>query len=488
MSERRSFGAPRPARPIGDRPAFRSGPRPVGVRPAVPVKRPHQTDGLPARRIALEVIRAVTENNAYASLVLNEKLENCGLSHEDRRFAARLAYDTVGNLRYLDHALAQVMAKPDTDIKLRNILRLGACQLLLEDRIPDFAVTDTCVELCKELGMDGLHGVCNGILRNLIRKKDELTWPDAETDPVQALAVRWSVPEWLVEKLTADYGREEAIALMACSQQSAITVRPNLTQLDDAGFEKLLSAKVWNHEPGLVPHAVRITGMADLARDAGFVGGQFSIQAEGSMLACMAVGAKRGMTVLDACAAPGGKSCYLAELMSGTGRVQSWDLHPHRVDLIEAQVRRLRLENVRPMVRDALKPREDLIDTLDAVLLDAPCSGTGDIAEKPDLKLRIAEESIAQLVETQRAMLDTLAPYVKRGGTLVYSTCSVLKDENERQIEAFLGRHPEFRVDALPLDVPERFRNQYGPLGLQLLPERDNMPGFYLVRLKRSRL
>ena len=140
-------------------------------------------EGLTARRIALKVIRQVTEEGAYASLALDAALRNCGLSGADRRLVSRLVYDTLDHLVQIDWALAQVMAKPDTDIKLKNILRLGACQILIEDRIPESAATNLCVQLCTELGMSGLKGVCNGILRNLIRKKNELKWPDAETEP-----------------------------------------------------------------------------------------------------------------------------------------------------------------------------------------------------------------------------------------------------------------------------------------------------------------
>ena len=235
-------------------------------------------EGLPARRMALAVIREVTESGAYASLSLDEKLVKSGLNPADRRLVSRLVYDTLEHLLTIDHALSQVMAKPDTDIKLRNILRLGACQILLEDRIPESAATNTCVELCRELGMDGLAGVCNGILRNLIRQKDALSWPDPEKEPVRALSIRHSVPEWLVERLQADWG-DEAEALMAAREmESYITVRPNLTELDDEGFEKLLEKKVWQHERGAVPHSWRIRGMADVGRDADFLQGRFSIQ------------------------------------------------------------------------------------------------------------------------------------------------------------------------------------------------------------------
>lgn len=462
------------------RPAGKAAP--MSKRPLTP------TDGLPARRLALEVIRAVTENDAYASLVLDEKLRGCGLSPEDRRLVSRLAYDTIEHLLYLDHAIAQVMAKPDTDIKLRNILRLGACQILLEDRIPESAATNTSVNLCKELGMEGLAGVCNGILRNLIRQKDELTWPDEATEPIKALSIRHSVPEWLVEKLMSDWGKEQAVALMSAPHESTyITLRPNLTKMDDAAFEKLLDTKVWQHERGKVPNAWRVRGMADIAMDIDFARGHYSIHSESSMMACMAVEPKRGMTILDCCAAPGGKACYMAEMMNGTGRVQAWDVHEHRADLVEAQARRLQLENVRPMMRDALKMREELVETMDAVLLDAPCTGTGDMLEKPDVKYRVTEESLHELAQTQRALLDTVCRYVKRGGVMVYSTCSVMKDENERQIASFLERHPEFTLEKLPESIPLQFR-AHEDVGLQLLPQRDGVGGFYIARLRRKRI
>lgn len=453
-----------------------------------PEPRHGQTDGLPARRLALEVIRQVTENGAYASLVLDEKLHACTLSHEDRRLVSRLVYDTLENLLYLDHAIAQVMAKPDTDIRLRNVLRLGACQILLEDRIPESAATNTSVNLCKEIGLEGLGGVCNGILRNLIRQKDALSWPDEAEEPVRALSIRHSVPEWLVQRLLDDWGYDGAVALMSRHHENNyITVRPNMLRLSDEAFEQLLAQKVWQHEAGAVAHSWRIRGMAEIAHDAGFVGGKFSIQGESSMLACMALAPARGWTILDACAAPGGKSCLLAEMMAGTGRVQAWDIHPHRVDLIEAQVARLGLENVRPLVRDACRLREDMIETVDAVLLDAPCSGTGDMLDKPDVKLHVKPEALNEIVETQRSLLDTVCRYVKRGGVLVYSTCSVLKDENERQVAAFLDRHPEFTLERLPASIPDRFR-AHEALGLQLLPERDDVGGFYIARMRRKRL
>ena len=442
-------------------------------------------EGLETRRIALKVIRQVTEEGAYASLALDAALKNCGLSGTDRRLVSRLVYDTLDHLISLDWMLGQVMAKPDTDIKLKNILRLGACQIMLEDRIPDSAATNLCVHLCTELGMPGLKGVCNGILRNLVRKKDELNKPDNNQDPEKAASLKYSIPQWIYRMLRAEYGEEAEQILGYRNTEEGWMIRPNLTRIDDTAFEKLLDKKVWKKEKTVLPHAWKISGAKDISRDADYLAGHFSIQSGGSMMACLAMNVKRGQQVLDCCAAPGGKTCYLAETMNGTGRVQAWDIHEHRVTLIETQAKRLGLENIRPMVRDASRPREDLYGSMDAVLLDAPCSGLGFMAQKPDVKLRVTEESVQELTELQQKLLDTVCCYVKPGGTLVYSTCSILKEENEYQAERFLQRHPEFEETELPDSIPEKFR-RYRKRGLQLLEYRDGMEGFYLIRMRRK--
>ena len=443
-------------------------------------------EGLAARRIALKVLREVTEEDAYASLSLDKALTGSGLSGADRRLAARLVYDTLDHLIYLDYLLSQVMAGEDTDIRLRNVLRLGACQILLEDRIPESAATNTSVQLCTEIGLEGLKGVCNGILRNLLRKKEELRMPDPETEPEKAFSVRYSIPEWLGAALRKDWGEEEAARIASWrNPEEGITLRRNLIREDEASFERVLEKKIWGREKTRLPGAWRVTGAMDIARDADFLAGRFSIQSESSMMVCLAMDVKRGMRVLDCCAAPGGKACFLAELMGDTGRVQAWDVHEHRVRLIEAQQKRLGLENLRPIRRDATVFREDLEESMDAVLLDAPCSGLGVLAEKPDIKLRVSRESVEELTALQARLLDTVYRYVRPGGTLVYSTCSLLKAENEDQARAFLARHPEFEAEKLPETIPEEYRKHQG-LGLQLLPHRDGVEGFYMIRMRRK--
>ncbi len=442
-------------------------------------------EGLISRRIALNVIRQVTENNAYASLALDAELKNCGMCGKDRRLVSRLVYDTIDHLIYLDWALSQVMARPDTDIRLKNILRLGACQILLEDKIPDSAATNICVQLCSELGMAGLKGVCNGILRNLIRRKNDLVIEETTNNPVKSASLKYSIPEWMYRTIYNDYGEETEKILTYRSVNTGWTIRPNLMKLDDSGFEQLLTKKVWQKEKTDIPHVWKISGATDIARDADYQAGLFSIQSGGSVLTCLAMDVRRGQQILDCCAAPGGKACLLAELMKGTGRVQAWDIHEHRTALIKAQARRLGLENIRPMTRDSLKFREDLKNSMDAVLLDAPCSGLGFLSQKPDLKLRINEDSVKQLTELQKNLLETVCEYVKPGGILVYSTCSILKDENERQAVRFLERHPQFEEISLPASIPAKYRRP-DCHGIQLLEYRDGLEGFYLIRMRKK--
>ena len=454
-------------------------------RPVRTEKKPVPMEGLAARRAALKVIRRVTEDGTYASLALDDVLKDSGLKSADRRLVSRLVYDTLDRLIWLDYVLAQVMARPDTDIRLRNILRLGACQILLEDRIPESAATNLCVQLCTENGIPGLKGVCNGILRNLIRKKDELEFPDPETEPEEAASVRYSVPGWIWRRLRGDYGDETEDILLYRNKDDGWLLRPNLTKTDDAGFEMLLAKKIWQKEKSDLPHAWKITGAMNISRDADYLNGNFSIQSAGSMLACLAMDVKRGQQILDCCAAPGGKTCYMAEMMNGTGRIQAWDIYEHRTELIRAQARRLGLENIRPMVRDAAKLRDEMIGSMDSVLLDAPCTGLGFMAQKPDIKLRVTEENTRELILLQAKLLDTVSTYVKSGGTMVYSTCSILKDENERQAEAFLQRHPEFEEVDLPVTIPGRYREKK-QRGLQLLEYRDGVEGFYMIKMRKK--
>lgn len=473
----------RPAGAAGIHGVQRTHHRPSDARP-----QEHTGVTMDARRAALNVLTDVHRDGAYASLALDKHLRASRLQPADRRLATALVYGTLENELRIDYALDKLMDHPVREMVQRDILRLSAYQILFLDRVPDSAAVNEAVKLVKLLGMESASGFINAVLRNLSRGKESIEWPRREDGLCAYLSVMGSMPEWLVERLSADYGEGEAErVILYREKEHPIVIRPNLTRMDDAAFEQLLSSKAWRAERGLAPHAWLVYGAGELTLDNDYRKGLFSIQGQSSILAAEAVQVKPGMKVLDACAAPGGKSAYLCEKMQLTGRVYAWELHEKRAQLLEGVRRRLGLDNLRISVRDAADPRPDLDGALDAVLLDAPCAGLGVLSQKPDVKLRLKSEDIPAIVETQRKLLDTVCRYVRPGGTLVYSTCSLLPEENSLQIQAFLERHPGFALEPLPLSFPEELRRRQTPNGLQLLGCRDGVEGFFIARMKRVR-
>ena len=476
-------------RPHGER---RFDGRPRGearFQPAVaarlPLARPET-----ARDAALLALDDVVRRDAYASQALDRALSIVPLSPEDRRLAAGIFYFAVENRLRIEWTLSQLMqARPEPVVA--DVLHIAAAQLLFMDRIPDHAAVDEAVKQTRAAGRGGLDKLVNGVLRGLIRARDaggpEL--PDRAEHLEEHLSLRYSLALPAVRRLVAAYGAERAEALLAYAPQAReITVRPNRARLGQGDFEAMLDAEGLRWRRGAVEGAYLVADAGGLASLPAYRAGLFSIQSEGSMLAALAVGARPGMRILDACAAPGGKTCLMAEQMGASGRVFAWDVHAHRVELIRAAARRLGLDNVRPSARDARRPSEDMALSMDAVLVDAPCSGLGVMWDKPDIRFRATEESLERVIPLQREILDACAEMVRPGGLLVYSTCTILPEENEAQARAFLERHPEFEPDEDAGWLPEALRGRFANGMIQLLPDRDGIEGFFIARMRRRRL
>ncbi|MBQ7488370.1 MAG: 16S rRNA (cytosine(967)-C(5))-methyltransferase RsmB [Clostridia bacterium] len=444
--------------------------------------------GLAARRVALETLLDVSARDAYAQLALEKHLKSAELDLRDTAFVTRMVYGTIENRISLDYRINQVLEKPDElDPTVREILRLGAYQLFYMDRVPDMAATDESVRLTRVMGMEGLTGLVNGVLRNMIREKENIEWPKPEDDPVRYLSIMYSAPEALCRMLIDRFGEHEAMEILRYRQPRLYeSVRPNLMRCDDQRMRRMFADIGYTFEPGLVSGTYRVYDPGDLVHLRGYQNGLFVIQGESSVIAARAVGAKPGQTILDACAAPGGKTALISEMMQDTGRVYAWDTHPHRVELIRSTASRLHLENIRPICRDAQEPRPEQANTLDAAIIDAPCSGSGVMSIKPDLKYRITPEGVESLAGIQANILNAVADMVKPGGTLVYSTCSIFPEENELQVTAFLERHPEYRVSQLGELLPEALRPLEGEHGIQLFAHRDNIDGFYICRMIKA--
>ena len=488
--ERRFDGKPREDRRFGDaphgehRPEARSFGAPRGDRMRRPNRPAPQKS---ARDVALKALGDVVGNGAYAAQALDRALSEAKLSDEDRRLAASLFYFAIENRLQIEWALGKLLqTRPEPMVA--DILHIAAAQILFMDRIPDHAAVDEAVKQTRAAGRDGLSGMVNGVLRGLIRLRDEegLALPGRDEQPEEYLSLKYSLALPAVKRLIAAYGVDEAerIAAFAPADRTQ-TVRPNAERLTDAQFEAMLDKEglAWKH--GTAAHAYVLSGAGDLSRLDGYRAGLFSIQGESSMLAAQAVEARPGMQLLDACAAPGGKTCLMAEQMGTSGRVYAWDVYPHRVELIRAAARRLSLENVRPAVHDARKGQPSLGLAMDAVLVDAPCSGLGVIQDKPDIKYRLKEEDFESILPLQREILENCSHFVRVGGRLVYSTCTILPEENEAQVSAFLSRHPEFEPDTDDSWLPEALRGKSADGMLTILPHRDGMAGFFIARMRR---
>ena len=449
---------------------------------------PAKPAGPSARDVALRALRNVARNDAYAAQALDRELSAAHLSDEDRRLASSVFYFTLENRLRIEHVLAaRLKTRPEPEVM--DILCIATAQILFMDKIPDHAAVDEAVKQARRAGRDGLTALVNGVLRSLIRDRDagELTLPDRDAEPEAYLSERYSTAPELVARLVAAYGVEQTEEILAWSpDRRSDTIRANRMRMSDEAFEAWLTQNglVWEH--ATVSGAYRVTGAGKLSAHEGYRKGLFSIQGESSMLAAAAVGAKPGMQVLDACAAPGGKTCLIAEMMMGTGRIYAWDLHAHRVELIRAAAHRLDLDNIRAQVRDAAKPMESMELAMDAVLVDAPCSGLGVMGDKPDIKYRLTGEAIDALLPVQQDILSACAACVKPGGVLVYSTCTLLPEENERQVEAFLRLHPEFAPDANDKWLPEELRTRFKGGCIQILPGRDGLEGFFIARMRRK--
>ena len=441
-----------------------------------------------ARDVALKALQDVVRGDAYAAQALARRLDENRLKSDDRRLAASVFYNAVENRLYIEYMLGKFLDQRPEPV-INDIMHIAAAQLLFMDRVPDHAVVDEAVKQTRACRREGFSGLVNGVLRNLIRAREggELTLPDRESEPERWLSVRYSIAPELVRRLVDAYGFDEAEQIAAWQPpRGELTIRPNRLRMDAAAFEDGLNRREMRWRRGVVEDAYIIEDAGNLADSQGYRQGSFSIQGQSAMLAAQAVQARPGMQILDACAAPGGKTCLMAERMNGAGRVYAWDVHAHRVELIRAAAKRLGLDNVRPSEHDARRPMDSIRLSMDAVLVDAPCSGLGVIAEKPDIKYRKTDQSLDELPKLQREILEACAEAVRPGRLLVYATCTILPDENERQVAAFLERHPEFEPELSDDWLPEALRPRLNEGMLCLLPHRDNLDGFFIARMRRK--
>lgn len=438
-----------------------------------------------ARYTAATVLSKVIEEGAYSNIALNQAIGERRLNRQDAAFVTHLVMGVLERKLYLDWVIGKYLKRWPGHALVRQVLRLGCCQALFSDAVPDSAAVNTSVQLCKDAGASGLSGLVNGVLRNIIRQKEDIRIPEGYS--VEDTALRFSCNPWMAEMLAARYTAEEIEDILGFHP---IPLTVAINQMKGTAREQVvarLKKDGWDMSDGRwATEAIRLKGAGSIASHPLYKDGDISIVSESAVLAAACVDAGPGDQVLDACAAPGGKSALLAQRVGEMGRVDAWDIHPHRVDLIAAQAMRLGLSNIRLSVQDATVPREELYGQYDRVLCDMPCTGWGVLSQKPELRFNSDIREVGSLNAVQREILTRCGEYVKPGGALIYVTCTVNKSENEDIIFSYLDNHKEYELDNLSPYLSEGLHPYIRDNGMvQLMAGRDGIPGFFICRMVR---
>lgn len=443
-----------------------------------------------ARETALDLLLSISKNKSYSQIALNEALSASSLSDRDKALVTTLVYGVLQHSRTLDYILTFFITgkKPDPWVDL--LLRLSLYQKIFLDRIPNHAIVNEAVRIAGKRGHRGVAGFVNAVLRHFLREGvPDLNQIQPES---RRLSIQYSHPEWLLSLWTDQWGRETAVRIAESDNQAPPSfVRINRLRTGRKELADLLAQEGMETEDGcLSSDCLELKG-GHLAGSAAFRDGLMTIQDESSMLVADAVAPEEGMTVLDACAGPGGKTTHLGERMNNSGRIIALDLHGHKTRLIDQAAERLGVKNIETRAMDARHAGSFFKSGLfDRLLLDVPCSGLGVIRRKPEIRWDKAADDLRNLSKIQNELLESTSGLIKSGGWLVYSTCTVNRDENDRQLTEFLSRHPEFEWEPgffgrMP-DVLRSCQVEAGTSMIQLFPYQYNTDGFFIGCLRRK--
>ncbi len=432
-----------------------------------------------ARRLAYDILLRCENDDVYANLVLDTALRRNCLSDADRALLTSLVYGAIEKKLTLDYLVAALSDRPvdGLDTEARVLLRMGLYQLRYLDRVPDHAAVSETVALASRR----FRGFINAVLRAYTRTGADIALPDRQEAPLDYLSVRYSYPVPLCERLVGAYGLDKTERILAAWETPpALTLRVNTRRISVGDLAAKLRAAGYDVSPALhAPTALRLSGGNPTALP-GFAEGEFFVQDEASQLCTLAVGAAPDMTVLDVCACPGSKSFGVAIDMDGRGALRAFDLHENKLSLITAGASRLGLDNVTVAVRDGRELDPTLEGSADRVLCDAPCSGFGVVAKKPEIRYKDLSEC-ERLPDIQLAILENAGRYVRSGGHLVYSTCTLLPEENAGNVARFLSRHPEYsRCDFSVGDLSSTDGM------LTLTPDEHGTDGFFIAKFAKE--
>ena len=435
-----------------------------------------------SRKLARQIVQRVLEEGAYSNLVLSKELNREDIDNKDKGLITEIVYGTLRRKRTLDVLIGNFVKDINTlDITVLNILRVAIYQMYFLDKVPEYAACNEAVEEAKEISLEASKLV-NGILRNYIRDEKEIVVPGNRIDEI---AYKFSFQPWMIRLFIKQYGEERTMRIMAgLNETPKVTVRVNEFKSNfDEVYEKLEEMGYSIEEGYACPEAIAINGGKGIENNELFKEGLITVQDESAMLVAPLLDLNEGEKVLDLCAAPGGKTTHIAELLANTGEVLAFDLHENKLSLIEENAKRLGLNNIICKAMDARKLNSEYICYADKVLIDVPCSGLGIIRKKPEIKWNKTRQDLRDLVEVQKDIMENAWQYLKPGGILLYSTCTLNKEENEDNLKWFLAKHNDAEIQNIYLGNNNNFVYN-SDKSLTILPN-DSMDGFFIAKIKK---
>ncbi|MDO5125597.1 MAG: 16S rRNA (cytosine(967)-C(5))-methyltransferase RsmB [Ruminococcus sp.] len=435
-----------------------------------------------ARKTVLKLLTKLDKNSSYSNILLDDALAKSDLSVQDKKFASALFYGVLERRITLDAVIKKYSDRPADrlNVEIRNLLRMGIYQLCFMDSVPDSASVNESVKLAKSNRNPAISGFVNGLLRSFIR--DEKCLPNGK-NKIENLSIQYSCPEWLVDKWLNEYGEDVTLSMLSTSiGQPPTTIRVNNTKCKcEELYNGLIASGIGCEVNHTTDNALNIFSSGAVEKLEQYKNGMFHVQDISSQLCCRVVDPIEGDTVLDICSAPGGKTFTLAEIMNNKGEVLAFDLHENRVRLIKKGAERLGLSIVSSEVNNG-KVFNEKLPLADKVLCDVPCSGLGVIRRKPEIKYKNPED-FENLPEIQYNILSTSSKYVKTGGIIVYSTCSLSRAENDDVVNRFLQDNPDFE----PVQLDEQIFGKDCDFKISITPDKFNSDGFFIAKMIRTR-
>ncbi|NBI06884.1 16S rRNA (cytosine(967)-C(5))-methyltransferase RsmB [Senegalia massiliensis] len=442
-----------------------------------------------ARKIAIEILELIENEKAYSNIEINKKVKLLEDIRE-QNFVRELVYGVLENKLYIDNIISQFSNTKINKIDniILQILRTGVYQIYFMKNIPESAVCNEAVKIAKNKNKKRLSGFVNGILRNISRNKNKEFLPDKSTKLVDYLSIKYSHPKWMVKHFIDDYNEDFTEKLLSFNNEKPpLIIRVNRLKIDrESLMNKFMDYNIKTErtkysKDGLVVHKPKnITGLEEFKK------GFFTIQDESSQLVAQIMNPKEGSNVIDVCSAPGGKSTHIAELMNNKGSILSRDIFEHKLNLIEQNSKRLGIDIINTENFDALKFDKKIQDSMDYCLVDAPCSGLGLLRRKPDIRWNKSKEDIEDLSNIQLNILEIASKYLKKGGILIYSTCTISKKENIEVVNKFLKNNINYKLEKIDnLYFEDKSKLEEGHI--TLLPNIHGTDGFFIAKIKRIR-